>query len=189
VAISATLTHNLEQVEQGLLTLFQAFPDAMRAAAMEGVLLAQREVKLNVVERLNTGSGRLRGSFENPMMVTDNDEMKEAELSSEVVYAAIQDRGGTIFPKNRLLAIPNKQAGVPENRGPRDYPYGAWIKAKSGLVQMVYVDWGGNVLFFGLTRSTIKPTWYFTDAVKEVESKMGAIVGKHLGEAIAEAVK
>jgi len=90
-------------------------------------LLAEGEyLREHIVEAIMSlakgGKGGLRDSYQ-VELVSKGEEKAEVGVFSDLVYAEIQDTGGDIFPKNKWLAYPHKDAkkyvGV---RWPRDFP-------------------------------------------------------------------
>lgn len=126
----------------GVIRSLEGLPEAIRLDMVKTALrLAQRgagELTREVMSRLTKDpTGRLARSF--LARVVEGDTIT-AEAYSDTVYAAIQNRGGTIRPiKAKALAIPLKGSGGPRRgQGPREFGRPLFpIRARSGSMLLV----------------------------------------------------
>jgi hypothetical protein len=106
-----------------------------------------------------------------------------AMILSDIVYAGIQDTGGTVYPRNgRALAIPLTQKA--RNRWPRDWARGDLhlIKSKSGAMLLVSVSGRGarahmEPQYKLVSSVTIRETHYTRTAAEQSRAEVVRILG------------
>lgn len=95
---------------------------------------AEGEIRATIYETFPDGrTGALARSFRATFIGRDADGVTSASVSSDLVYARIQDEGGTIRPNSaQRLAIPLKR--LPVGKWPRHYAKGelTLIQSKRG---------------------------------------------------------
>ena len=140
---------------------------------------AQTDARSNAEPpRLRVRTGRLRNSIFS-QLTTSRDGLT-IKLSAggavggkPVRYARIQERGGTITPKNgKWLAAPFgpalTAAGVPRFTSAR--AYGDQLRFqqfRGNLAGLIHRD-SGEIYYFLFKSVTIKPKWYMRDAFEEM---------------------
>ena len=169
----------------GMADVLNRMGDEVAEAQAQGVLQAAdflagviREV---VIERSPGGKGGLARSWRAELTVDDREEVA-AEVYSDLVYAGIQDRGGTIRPKTRKnLAIPLRP--MPIGKWPRHFGAGqlTLIRSRRGNLLLVEAE--------ALKRGEIRPVFvlkkevqipaknYLAEAEKRAEPEMTDILG------------
>lgn len=115
-------------------------------------------------------TGALGRSFK-PVFLGRDDHGVSAAASSDLVYARIQDEGGTVVPKTtKALAIPLKR--LPVGKWPRHFAKGelTLIPGKNGKASILAkVSKGGKVdPMFVLVRSVRIPGRHYLDAAAEL---------------------
>lgn len=109
-------------------------------------------------------------------------------------YAALQEFGGTVYPKGKLLAMPVGEAltatGRPRFASPRDVPGGFWIPSRNGGAVFIAPGVGGKgenqgVLFIGLTHATITGVHAAERARAEAQGQAPSIFQRELERAVA----
>ena len=167
--------------------------DHMEAELAKGVALAanilKRAIAINATSRLDKGSsdgattGHLRESILKSGIVVAKKSVITGLVASKLPYARIQDVGGVIRAKKKLLAIPVGIQKKRPNQGPNDFD-GSWrgfsdVASRGGFVGF-FDNETNELLYVGKASVTIEPTLYFSDGVK---MKTGAVV-----KAISDAV-
>lgn len=133
---------------------------------------------VNAKTRMNSPTGNLGRSIKSE--VTGKGATLEQKLraggklsgAADVVYAAIQERGGVVRPTRRKwLAIPTKSVknpgGSQKYGSPRDYPKPLrFVFIFFGLAALVedLPGGGSEVRWWLRKKTTIRPKWYLRDA-------------------------
>jgi hypothetical protein len=152
--MKATVTIQDEEVKELLKNLPDQVFDVTKAAISRAVFSAHAIVSENTRTKLNIRTGALRRSIQN--IVTGNDmNSLYGSIWSDLIYAPLQEFGGTIRPKNNKYAKvpggpyiniplpPNKTpAGVMRSTARQVFASGGYI-AKSKA---------GNWIVFNVTR-------------------------------------
>lgn len=93
---------------------------AMSIALLRCAQRAESDIKSEVYDAFNPGTGNLARSFKAVMLSAKGPELSAGAVSDSV-YAGIQNEGGTILPKKaKSLAIPTSL--VPRGKWPSKYP-------------------------------------------------------------------
>lgn len=130
-------TADLDDVIAAIAELPEAARVELVKAALRLAQYAAGELSRESMARLaKDPTGRLARSF--LARVVEGDVIT-AEAYSAMPYAAIQDRGGVIRAKKKMLAIPIRGAGGPgRGQGPRDFNRPLFpIRARSGAVLLM----------------------------------------------------
>ena len=97
---------------------------AMSIALLRCAQRADSDIKSEVYDTFNPGTGDLARKFKAVMLDAQGPTLRAGAVS-DLVYAGIQNEGGTILPKTvKNLAIPNRNL-VPRGKWPRKYPKGS----------------------------------------------------------------
>ena len=165
--------------------------DHMEAELAKGVALAanilKRAIAINATSRLDKGSsdgsttGHLRESILKSGIVVARKSLITGLVGSKLPYARIQDVGGVIKARKKLLAIPIGIQKKRPNQGPNDFD-GHWraYDGPRGPGVGFFDNETDQLLYVGKASVKIEPTRYFSDGVK---MKTGAVV-----KAISDAV-
>ena len=143
---------------------------AIVAELTETGLDAQARAKLNATSRPRVRSGRLRSSIATGTEVTSTGAAVHLFAGGPAVrYAWMQDQGGVIRPRGRVLAIPigagRTAAGVGRYPSPRAVPGGFWRRTRAGKLLFGHRVGGRfEALFVGVRQVTIPATYFATDA-------------------------
>lgn len=123
-------------------TMFNAMtkslPEALKRGVFTAATVAGGAIVDKVYEVFPQGRGRLARSFLPAKFVVPEKGGISAAALSDLVYAGIQDEGGTIFPKTaRLLAQPVTPEA--KKQWPRDWPGDVlfMIRSKNGKLLLV----------------------------------------------------
>ena len=116
-------------------------------------------------------------------------------LGSNLRYAAIQERGGTVTAsRSKYLTIPTgpalTPAGVARRAGARDWPDLKFIPLSGGRAMLARTKGSGPrrrlIPYYWLVKSvTIPGTWYLKRSVEAVERQAGAIAQAAFDEGLA----
>ena len=153
---------------------------------LQAAQMLSGEVRKSAQSRLKKNpSGRLMRSFRERMIESSGNRWG-AEVYSDVIYAEIQETGGVIDAKSRLLAVPARR--LPRGKWPRHFAKGA-LKIiprtqKNGLKYSLLVEnkKGGKVIFSLRESVRIKPTFYASIAFKETIPKIEKLFSQSLGK-------
>lgn len=96
-------------------------------------------------------TGALARSFRERVRVTRSG--IEMEAKSKLVYARIQDEGGRIFAKKRMLAIPMTSVAV--RKWPRDWPRGQLFRPR-GKSYLAEATGNGKIKVHYLLRASVR---------------------------------
>lgn len=163
--------------------------DAMKAkAALRAAAFAGGKLSELVIRELSGGTGQLARSFLPPRLLSDKGETVSAGALSDLVYAGILDRGGTITPRSgQALAVPlTAQA---KRMWPRDWPAGklALIKSRAGKLLLAETRRGRLTPHYVLKPSvTIRARNYTAKAAKESKDGCAQILAEDMRRAIKE---
>ena len=166
--------------------------DHMEAELAKGVALAanilKRAIAINAKSRLDKSAregapnGKLRESILASGIVVAKKSLITGLVGSKLPYARIQDVGGIIKAKKKLLAIPVGPQKKFPHLGPNDFE-GSWVPV-FGNVLFLEED-TGRLLYIGKASVKIEPSRYFSDGVK---MKTEAVVLK-ISEAVGGVVE
>lgn len=153
-------------------------------------------------ERLMVRSGRLRASVVTAQETAGTTErlyLRAGGGSADVRYAALQEYGGVVTPKNgKYLAIPlspaKTRAGVARYASPRDVAGLFFFTAKSGKHYLGMRSGKGKrakvKAWFALVPSvTIRPKRYMRDAMDQMVAAADTVIGEAVETALARVVK
>jgi hypothetical protein len=174
-----------------LAKLQATLPRQIAQALALSALVAEAEGKKNATTLLKVHSGRLRNSIRTE--VHDDGTAHQMALRAggerDVVYARIQELGGTITPRNgKFLAIPLAPAltgaGVSRYKSPRDVP---GLSFRGNANRGALVDKAG-VPWYALVKSvTIRPKFYLKAALDtastDLSRRLVAVLSDALGAA------
>tara|TARA_Y100000593_G_scaffold86609_1_gene165651 strand:- start:2893 stop:3483 length:591 start_codon:yes stop_codon:yes gene_type:complete len=148
---------------------------------------AEGEIKRVAQKTFKPGTGNLMRSFKAQMLDKKGSTLSAGALS-DLVYAGIQNEGGTIRSSrgpNKYLAIPMPNRDIPLGKWPRDYPRGALhvgiapIPYRLGLVLM---DSTGQVMFNLAKEVKLKPKKYIEEAQEKSSKEWPRIFNERLAE-------
>ena len=115
-------------------------------------------------------------------LIDKGDEEVSVGVFSDLVYAEIQDEGGTIRAKKKYLAIPFKDAkseiGV---RWPRDFSKGELSFAKGKKVGTAYLFKGDKLMFVLKERVEIPGLDYLDPALAAYDKDVEKRLDQHIG--------
>jgi phage gpG-like protein len=157
-------------------------------------LQAESRAKINATQRLKVRSGALRASIKGTSTGAGLTRALRLQAGGPAVpYAAAQEFGGTIYPRQaKALAIPLQERlrGIsPKNLGEPD----TFILMREGKPYIVQ-DTGnkglgtgsGLVFLYRLVSSvTLRPTFYLRDAFKETLKELRDRIQKAVAKAVA----
>jgi len=149
---------------------------------MQAAELAAGEIRLEAFDAFPEGRGGLGRSFKATMLQSERGSLRSGALS-DLVYARIQDKGGTITPRRRkALAVPvSPVAKKMRNHGysagdwPRDKLAMVWPKGKRyGL--LVEARRRKTIVHYVLKKSVKLPATHYIDKAREqVEPKISEL--------------
>jgi hypothetical protein len=138
---------------------------------LQAAVIAAGSVRQAVYDEFKPGTNLLAWSFKPTLLADGEDGSLRSGALSDVIYARIQDEGGTIVPKRaKALAIPvspRAKGGKGGSIGPGDFPknYLHMVWPKGGPKGFLFgLD---SVLHFVLQKSvTLKATGYLEQAAR-----------------------
>lgn len=163
--------------------------------SLKAAMVATGEIR-DQLQAIKGGRGGLARSFRERLVSRKGDEIS-AESYSNLIYAKIQNDGGTITPKSgKYLAVPLKSANVPPGKWPRHFPKegpGAlhFIPRRGNSPLLAKLRRDGSILpVFSLRTSvTLRAKHYLEEAAKRVEPEIEQILMDALDEALKPVVK
>lgn len=153
--------------------------EAISIALLRCAQHAEGEIKRTAQQVFNPGTGNLMRSFKAVMLAKKGD-ILSAGAVSDLIYAGIQNDGGTIVSsrgQGKNLAIPDKDANIPLGKWPRDFPKDAlsFIPSKKPGITGVLVErlakGGAGKLMFILKPSVTLTGKKYIEAAQEDSSK------------------
>jgi hypothetical protein len=166
-------------------------PEALRKGSLAAAQVATREIKLAVhetVEGRGVVTGNLARSFKTTFLGQTGKDVKAGSPSS-LVYAGIQNYGGTIYPRTaKALAVPLRP--LPVGKWPRDFPKGelSFIPRKGRPPLLAKVSKNKVEPYFLLKKSvTIRPKNYIEKAWTAGEQEILGIIAEASLKPFAEA--
>lgn len=163
-------------------------PEVFKAATLAGGMVAR------VLQRTQGGSGELARSFLPATWIKTKGPIISAGALSSLPYAGIQDRGGTIRAKNRLLAVPITRKA--KTMWPRDWPrdelaYVQSVKSRKPLLIDAKQQFGKKmIVHYVLKRfNKIKGKRYLAKAQKQSERKHGESLTQSVRASVQKGVK
>lgn len=180
-------------VERLAASLSQRAPGVLKKAVLKGAQLAVGEIRARLNESTE-GRGGLARSFQ-ARFISDAGDVVSAEAYSTLVYAGVQNEGGVIRAKSRLLAVPIKRANIAPGKWPRHFPQSGPQKlhliprrGRGGLLVQKRGR-GKNeriIPMFSLRESvTIRPQHY----VEAAQAKIAPTIEKVLGDAFEDILR
>ena len=156
-------------------------------ALLKAATIASGFIMVEVRNRHPGGTGNLAGSFKATFV--DTPKGVSAGALSDLPYARIQNEGGTILPKGKMLAVPVTPKA--EKLWPRD-----WGENKLDLVvnkkknQALLIEKATDQLQYVLKASvTIKGKRYLEAAARKVETEMPKQVMADIAAEMKKAVE
>lgn len=182
---------------ESIAKLVDGFPQTMTKAVIKAALHVESETKKEIYETFPDGrTGALARSF-HPVFIGREGNTVSAVVRSELVYARIQDEGGTIKPKGRFLAVPLPNVRLPVGKWPRDFNPPLTLIPRKGKPSLLVKITGLRKNFIGpqmgkkwtplfvLVRSvTLRGRGYVNRAALRSEPGVEAILGGFVDEAI-----
>lgn len=173
-------------------------PAAVKLSLRKGMLRAAEhlsgEIRIEVMRGGGT-TGQLARSWRSRFVGIENG-VYTSEAYSELIYAAIQNRGGTIEPRTqKMLAVPLRR--IPIGKWPRHFGKGELrlIKSKKGNLILAQIKKlkrkvkGSNVKitpFFVLKRSVeIQPKHYVKAALDRARKEVMSIITESINAAFS----
>lgn len=173
-----------------------ALDGVVSPALIEDAVLAYLDVMLAAVQRSTRDrltqdpTGALMRSWEIDLRITSAGKADGA-VRSGLPYAAIHDRGGTIRPRRRYLAIPNLDVLGRSRRGlwPRHdrTPMRFVPGRRRGTAYLVELGRGGRVRYTLRESVTLPATRYVEIAVSSSEDTANNALAERLTEALERA--
>lgn len=171
---------------------------ALNRAGLRGV----REAKLSLTRSGRQRSGNLRSSIRHEVRAGANGSVEMvlraggAVGPAEVVYARIQEYGGTVYAKRaKNLAIPVGAAvtrtGQARVSSPRNWPSPLdWAPSSRGNATGVLIDSAtGKVVFVLVSSVTVKARGYMRAGLEEARRGLSADFLKALEKIVARGAK
>lgn len=136
------------------------------------------------VFRVRTGS--LARSF-NATFIGKRDGGFSAGVYSDLVYAGVQEVGGTIYPKRKYLAIPLPSANIPIGKWPRHFTDLFLIKSKAGNLILAQKGGKGKIrpMFVLKQQVYVPPKGYIEQSAEEA----GPEIERIISQAVAQRLK
>lgn len=173
----------------------------LQRKAIAFALMLEGDAKANATERPRSRTGLLRRSIAGT--VQDTDTGITVQLSAggrhggrDVIYARLQELGGTIRPvRRRWLAIPTDEvktaAGVARYPSPRNYPGRLFFHQKSaGLAMLLEKVDGRSVVRWWLRKeTTITPKRYLARSVDRNVPKLPTLLSDALRLSLAPSMQ
>lgn len=151
--------------------------DALETAGLAGMLIVQNAAKEKAPKRTRNLGRSIHMETE-----TKEAHLVEIVAGTDLEYAAMQEFGGTVVPKNvKFLAIPLTSAAR-QYVSPRDFPgkLSPRISGEGGVL----VDENGEAQYALAKRAVIPAHPYMRPALDENESVVIEEVGQALGKVI-----
>jgi hypothetical protein len=161
--------------------------------ASGGLLAAEHmttEIRKSVMDLSADPKGGLARSFKPQVEASEGGEEVRVKSTSDLVYARIQDEGGTITAKRKFLAVPWRGANIPIGKWPRHFAKGelTFIKRKNRPPLLVRVGKKKFDLMFTLRRSVNIPAKNYLDhAWANAKDGVGEILEGKLAVGVDEA--
>jgi len=178
-------------VEEVLGAVADSLDPTVAKAVLKAANFAGGAIAEEVTNEFSGGRGNLARSFL-PARFVSTDVGIGAGALSDLPYADVQDRGGTITPREKqFLAIPLDKTAGERVLWPRDrndlFP---WVNKKTGNLFLATTVGKRLKIEYLLKESvTIKPTHYLGRASKKTEPVATAIVDEAIQGSIGEADK
>ena len=164
--------------------------------AVEGNMLQAAEFAAGAVRNeiftgaFRPGTGSLARSYTATLLAPKEGKLRSGALS-DLVYARIQDEGGTITPKNaKALAVPvtnNARQLSARGIGPKDFPTPLSLVWPKGRDRGFLIDKTKQV-HYSLRKSVRIPgRGYLKEAAKAAEPKLAELFDDKIGVAAGEA--
>lgn len=163
-------------------------PELLEGGVFKCAQIAAGEIRRAIYATFRGRTGELARSFHETFLGDAKDGIRSAGALSDLVYAPIQDEGGTVVPKRgKYLAIPLPGANVPFGKWPRDYAKGDlhFIKSKAG--NALLADPTGKPIFALKTSVRLKGRGYIRAAADAASPKMAEVMGESIKVAIGRA--
>lgn len=158
---------------------------AVRLGLLQAAYRVQAEIKEQVRMLFAPKTGDLSASFDVSLAKGQGKDDVAAKVVSTLVYAGIQDTGGTIYPRRgKALAIALRRN---DPRWPRDFPRGylRLIESKKGNLLLAHVrkSRGKDIIdphFLLRSSVTIKGKRYLDKSWNAAKADVYAIIGDHV---------
>jgi hypothetical protein len=167
----------------------KAIDPTMAKAALKAASYAGAEIGRQVIKDFPRGVGALARSFLPATMIETAPGSVSAGALSRLVYAGIQDEGGTIRPKTaQMLAVPvSKKA---KKLWPRDWPAKGLVCIKSKKGNLLLIDARmakrKKIVVHYVLKDSVKITGsgYLDTASDAIRDKVQAVFAEAIGKAI-----
>lgn len=174
----------------------QRLRPALVKAVLRAAQFATGEIRRTLYSRDITSRGGLARSFRE-RLVAEGGDIVGAESYSDLVYARIQEEGGTILPRVRkTLAVPLSFAKVAPGKWPRHFPkegpqalHLIPRPGKPPLLAQVRKNKKGETLsvkpiFVLVPKVTLKPQGYIAETARRIGDEVQTIVSEGVDEAL-----
>ncbi len=133
----------------------QDLPKALITGLLKATYHVENKVKSEVYEKFPDGrTGALARSFK-PVFLGRDGNVISAAVQSDLVYARIQEEGGTITAKGKYLAVPISDR-IPVGKWPRHFGAGELVRIQKR---------GGNPILAKITGKKITPMFVLKSSV------------------------
>ncbi len=146
-----------------LMAVAKAMPEAIKKGMMDAAFELEGEIREEIQRTFPTAkTGELMNSY-HAQWVTDSGPQITTGVYSDLVYARIQNEGGTIYPRTvKNLAIPiSPKAKMTIGKWPRHYPkdFLTLIQKKGKAPVLVHLSKNGKIedVYFVLAKSSTIP--------------------------------
>lgn len=183
IEIVSNVTEVMERIEGGM-------PKGMEKGMLRAAEFVVGEIRREIFDKFPDGrTGELARSYKAQLLKSGKKVV--AGALSDLVYAGIQDRGGTINAKGKMLAIPvGKGRLLPVGTGPRDVPGLSLIKGKGaegGLLAKVKKNGKMDVYFVLRSSVTLKGRKYLEAAREKSKDTVKQVLEESVQEVIDDA--
>lgn len=178
--------------------LIKKMPQVFKSGMWDAALHLEGEIKEEILRKFSGGKGTTGGLMNSyhAQFVKEVANRITTGAFSDLIYAAIQNIGGTILPKTvKNLAIPiSDRAKTTVGKWPRHYPKGqlTFIKSKRGNALLVEMTKGKNrkikeVMFALKKKVVITGKHYLESAAENAVDGIEKLVGDKVEIAVTEA--
>jgi len=169
-----------------LRTVIQADIDitnALTGGLLEAAQHVEGEIKAKIFELHDSRTGNMARSYTAAPLFREKKSWSTGVYST-LIYAGIQDQGGTIHPKTvKNLAIPiSDYVKVKVGLWPRDWPKGALHLVRSKKGNMLLADKSGKPHYALKTKVEIPGTGYLEEAREAAEPGVRKILGDRVAD-------
>lgn len=181
--------------DEALQDVAKQLPEGLQRGVLLGAEVVAGEIRLAIRNKLRQHTGRLGRSFRATLRQPKRKGEVRAGAYSDLVYAGIQDEGGTVTASSaRALTIPlsdRAKAASRAGRGARDFPKPLSLVWPRGATKgfLVEARRGRETIFHYLLKRSVQipGVEYLDAAVEASEEQVAEILDAELSKSIEEA--